>query len=142
MIKTMVNEVSPYEDSIYATCARYGLKPGDKFKVVNSASHSGIKVGDVVNLVADDGSALPWFNNETTGREGVVICLCRLVPLITKSAQTIAAVGQFKSEIDALRARAAQKRDQIAKLCEEIAEINVAINDAKDKLRTSLDDYI
>lgn len=55
---------------------------------------------------------------------------------------TLPTVDQFKLDIDALRAKVEQKRDQIAKLAEEIAVINVAINDAKDKLKARLDGYI
>lgn len=56
-VKPATNEVSPYEDSGDATCARYGLKVGDKFKVIDAVCHRGIAVGDVVTLVVDDGTA-------------------------------------------------------------------------------------
>lgn len=59
-----------------------------------------------------------------------------------KPVVTLSTVDQFKSEIDALRTKVEQKHDQIAKLYEEIAGINVIINDARDKLKASLDGYI
>ncbi|ATS92429.1 hypothetical protein PGT2_g00011 [Escherichia phage PGT2] len=55
---------------------------------------------------------------------------------------TLSTVDQFKSEIDALRAKATQKRDQIAQLSEEIAGINIAIYDTRKKLKASLEGYI
>lgn len=55
---------------------------------------------------------------------------------------TLSTVDQFKSEIDALLAKAQQKRDQIAELSEEIAGIAQAVEDTRAKLRASLDGYI
>lgn len=55
---------------------------------------------------------------------------------------TLSTVDQFKSEIDALRAKAQQKRDQIAELSEEITGIALAVEDTRAKLRASLDGYI
>lgn len=55
---------------------------------------------------------------------------------------TLSTVDQFKSEIDALRARVQQKRDQIAELSEEIAGFTQAIEDIREKLKTSLEGYI
>lgn len=55
---------------------------------------------------------------------------------------TLSTVDQFKSEIDALRAKVQQKLDQIAELSEEIAGFTQAIEDTREKLKASLDGYI
>lgn len=55
---------------------------------------------------------------------------------------TLSTVDQFKSEIDALRAKVQQKRDQMGKLAKEVVEFTQVIEDTREKLRASLDGYI
>lgn len=146
-VRPVVKEVSPYGGSDYATCAHYGIKVGDKFKVVNADGHNSLSVGAIVTLSVDDGSPWPYFVRNSTGEE-VCIRLRRLVPVVANQsntaapAATLSTVDQFKSEIDALRAKVQQKRDQIAELSKEIAGFTQAIEDTREKLKDSLDGYI
>lgn len=146
-VRPVVKEVSPYGGSDYATCAHYGIKVGDKFKVVNADGHNSLSVGAIVTLSVDDGSPWPYFVRNSTGEE-VCIRLRRLVPVVANQsntaapAATLSTVDQFKSEIDALRAKVQQKRDQIAELSKEIAGFTQAIEDTREKLKASLDGYI
>lgn len=88
-VRPVVKEVSPYEDSDYATCARYGIKVGDKFKVINADGHNGLSVGAIVTLSEDDGSPIPYFVRNSTGEE-VCIRLCRLVPMVANPSNASA----------------------------------------------------
>lgn len=145
---------SPYTTS--STCWKHGIKEGDKFVVVNGGNRN-FKEGTIVTLTHDDDSNCPYF--EVPGRQGREACyLWRLAPVTATGrfsasspnlqnvpkapAPVLGPIDQIKSEIDALRAKVTQKCDQIAQLSEEIAGINVAINDARDKLKASLDGYI
>lgn len=137
-------EVSPYEDSDYATAARYGLKPGDKFEVINADGHNGLTVGDVVTLKEDDASSCPYFINHNTGSE-VAICLYRLVPLVVNPAQpiaTLSTVDQIKSEIDALNAQKQIKQEEIDKLTKDVATIGGEVDKLKQKVADSLKEYL
>lgn len=84
-----IPQESPYADEDYATCARYGIKVGDKFEVINADYHTGVAVGDIVTLRTDDGSNCPYFTREATGKV-VVICLHRLVPVVANQSNTAA----------------------------------------------------
>lgn len=146
-VRPVVKEVSPYEDSNYATCARYGIKVGDKFKVINAGSHTGIAVGDIVTLREDDGSNCPYFTREATGKE-VIICLYRLVPIAANQSNasaptaTLSTVDQFKSEIDALNAQKQIKQEEIDKLTKDVATIGGEVDKLKQKVADSLKDYL
>lgn len=63
-------------------------------------------------------------------------------PNTSEPTATLSTVDQFKSEIDALRAKVQQKLDQIAELSDEIAGFTQAIEDTREKLKASLDGYI
>lgn len=140
-------EKSPYEDSEYGTCARYGLKPGGKFKVINADRHNGVAVGDIVTLREDDGSSCPEFIREATGRK-VNICLYRLVPVVANQsnvsapAVTLSPIDQVKSEIDALNAQKQIKQEEIDKLTKDVATIGGEVDKLKQKVADSLKEYL
>lgn len=142
-----VKEVSPYEDSDYATCARYGIKVWDKFKVINADKYSKLSVGDVVTLTYDDDSSVPYFVNDSTG-ETIVIRLYRLVPLVANQSNTsaptatLSPIDQIKSEIDALNAQKQIKQEEIDKLTKDVATIGGEVDKLKQKVADSLKEYL
>ena len=146
-VRPVVKEVSPYEDSDYATCARYGIKVWDKFKVINADNYSKVSVGDVVTLTEDDGSSVPYFVNDSTG-ETIVIRLYRLVPLVANQsntsapAATLSPIDQIKSEIDALNAQKQIKQEEIDKLTKDVATIGGEVDKLKQKVADSLKEYL
>lgn len=151
---------SPYS---IGNCRHNGIKEGDKFVLVSDSGS--IQKGTIVTLVRDDDSLCPYF--KVPGFHcRQAIYLWRLAPVsptgrmtngwpaipsVPKAANqsntsapaaTLSTVDQFKSEIDALRAKVQQKRDQIAELSEEIVGFTQAIEDTREKLKASLEGYI
>lgn len=164
--------VSVPKKSPYSTgnCRDNGIKEGDKFVVVSDSGL--VSKGTIVTLTRDDGSHCPYFEVtgckhrqaiylwrlapvSPTGRMQASAPAIQNIPKpvevrpvvanqsnASAPAATLSTVDQFKSEIDALRAKVQQKRDQIAELSEEIAGFTQAIEDTREKLKASLDGYI
>lgn len=61
-----------------------GWKVGDIFKVKKDVSTMFYKKGDIVQLVRDDGSDSPWFDNITKNENKVAICLGSLKPYVSE----------------------------------------------------------
>lgn len=137
-----IPQKSPYS---IGNCRHNGIKEGDKFVMVSDSCT--VPKGTIVTLVRDDGSLCPYFAVPGFSYRQAIY-LWRLAPVVANPSNTseptttLSTVDQFKSEIDALRAKVQQKRDQIAELSKEIAGFTQAIEDTREKLRASLDGYI
>lgn len=66
------------------TCKDLGWKVGDKFRVEDNTSHGFINGGDILTLVQDDGSEMPFFSGSSVdGWEDMVSCSLSRLKKIT-----------------------------------------------------------
>lgn len=65
-------------------CEKLGYKVGDRFVALEGNKFTGRSKGDILELVADDGTDCPWLKNVTTG-EDLTVCHLHSVALVRTS---------------------------------------------------------